>query len=61
MLDTGQMAAATRYSTEHLRRLVRSGKFPAPVIIGRRFLWPASVLVQIANGGLQEAGSDGQD
>lgn len=55
MLNTDQMASALNYSTEHLRRIVRQGRFPKPVRIGRFLLWPASVLTDLAGGNPEKA------
>ena len=56
ILSVSQMAAGLNFSVAHLRRLYRTGKFPAPVRIGGRKLgWQAGILIDMTSGN-HEAG-----
>ena len=45
MLGSAQVAKIINFSPVHLRRLVRSGRFPAPRLIGgRKLAWPISEI-----------------
>ena len=45
LLGSDQVAKIINYSQVHLRRLVHSGEFPAPKLVGgRKFAWPVSVI-----------------
>ena len=48
MLDAKQAAELLGFSVAHFRRLYRTGKVPAPRMIGgRKFGWPAGVIVDL--------------
>lgn len=50
ILNVKQVAQALGFSVAHTRRLYRTGKIPKPLQIGgRKFGWPASVVLDLTS------------
>ena len=48
VVNMSEMATALGYSVQHLRRLCKAGRIPAPMRIGGRKLgWPISTLAAL--------------
>ena len=51
LLTFAEVAEITRYSRVHIRRLIRDGKFPAPVRLGAgKFLWRPDTIRALLHG-----------
>lgn len=44
LLDIADVCRLLRTSPRNLRRLIAKGKFPKPIPVGQRRLWPARIV-----------------
>ena len=50
-----QMKRVVPYSAQHLTKLAKEGKFPAPFAIGGKSLWHAAAVIEFLNAAIAKA------
>lgn len=55
LLNKKQLRKIIPYSSVHIDRLVRAGKFPAPIVIGHQHFWRTGTIRALVRAAKSEA------